>query len=110
VSSSHLLLSQGIDDCVSSFLGPVVPVVTRRHPSSPVVTRRYPALVGIAIGLGVSWALEGVVVRTMFGWQSSGPLAMALVGGALLIVAVIAAAGPARSVLRIDPTISLRAE
>jgi ABC-type antimicrobial peptide transport system permease subunit len=35
---------------------------------------------------------------------------MALVGGALLIVAVIAAAGPSRSVLRIDPTISLRAE
>jgi ABC-type antimicrobial peptide transport system permease subunit len=69
-----------------------------------------PALIGIAIGVGVSWTLEGIAEATMFGWESSGALAMAVVGGALLVVAVLAAAGPARRVLRIDPTTALRAE
>jgi ABC-type antimicrobial peptide transport system permease subunit len=69
-----------------------------------------PAVSGMAIGAGIAWTLEGVVEATMYGWKSSGLLAMALVSVALLTVAILAATGPARRVLRIDPTMALRAE
>jgi ABC-type antimicrobial peptide transport system permease subunit len=47
---------------------------------------------------------------SVFGWDSSGPLAMLTVALALLTVAVLAAVGPARRVLRIDPAAALRNE
>jgi hypothetical protein len=69
-----------------------------------------PAVLGLGIGLAVAWALERVVRASVFGWESSGPAAAAIVAAALLGVAVLAAVGPARRAMRIDPVRTLRAE
>jgi putative ABC transport system permease protein len=69
-----------------------------------------PASVGIVVGILAAWTLKRLVEATMFGWESSGALAMTVVSIAMLAISVLAAAGPARRVLRIDPTIALRGE
>jgi putative ABC transport system permease protein len=69
-----------------------------------------PAAVGLAAGLTAARALERVVRASVFGWESSGIAAMIAVSLALLSVAIIAATGPARRALRIDPIQVLRAE
>jgi ABC-type antimicrobial peptide transport system permease subunit len=69
-----------------------------------------PAVVGLTAGIGAAWALESVVRSSVFGWQSSGVAALAAVAVALLGVAVLAAAVPARRAMRIDPAVTLRAE
>jgi hypothetical protein len=69
-----------------------------------------PAAVGLVAGAGVAWALESVVRSAVFGWQSSGIAAVAVVAVALLGVAVCAAALPARRAMRIDPALTLKAE
>jgi hypothetical protein len=69
-----------------------------------------PAIIGLAIGVATASALERVVQATAFGWESSGSLAMGLVAVALLLIACAAAIGPARRVLRIDPSVVLRSE
>jgi predicted permease len=69
-----------------------------------------PAALGLGIGLAVAAGLEHVMRASVFGWDSSGPLAMLTVALALLTVAVLAAVGPARRVLRIDPAAALRNE
>ena len=45
-----------------------------------------------------------------FGWESSGAAAVAIVSGAVLLIAIVAAVAPARRALRIDPVLVLRAE
>jgi predicted permease len=69
-----------------------------------------PAVIGLAVGVGGAWALESVVRSSVFGWQSSGIGAVSVVTVALLGVAVLAAAGPARRAMRIDPATTLRME
>jgi putative ABC transport system permease protein len=69
-----------------------------------------PAIIGLVIGVGAAWALESVVRSSVFGWQSSGPGAVLTVAVALLTVAVLAAAAPARRAMRVDPAITLRTE
>ena len=65
---------------------------------------------GLAIGAGGAWALESVVRASVFGWQSSGPGAVAVTTLVLLSVAVIASAWPARKAMNVDPAVTLRAE
>ena len=69
-----------------------------------------PAVVGLAAGLVAAALLEDLVRASVFGWESSGPIAIAIVAAALLAVAMAAAVGPARRVLRIDPVVALRHE
>jgi predicted permease len=69
-----------------------------------------PAMAGLTAGLIVAWTLSGVVRATMFGWESSAPLSMAAVSALMAMVAVVAIVGPARRVLSIDPSATLRAE
>jgi TRAP-type C4-dicarboxylate transport system permease small subunit len=69
-----------------------------------------PAIAGLAIGAAGAWALESVVRSSVFGWESSGAGAFALVTVALLLVAVLASLAPARRAMRTDPAITLRAE
>jgi predicted permease len=69
-----------------------------------------PAMAGVAIGVASAWALQRIAAASMFGWDSSGPLAATAVSLSMLVVAVLAAVGPARRVLRIDPTVALRSE
>lgn len=84
---------------------------TRQHIWLCVVREAvYPALVGLAVGSAGALALESVVQSTVFGWPSSGPLAVAVVVLVLLSVAVLAALRPAARATRIDPALTLRAE
>ena len=69
-----------------------------------------PAAAGLAVGVGAAWALERFIRSSVFGWESSGALSVLVVSAALLFVALVAAVGPARRVLRIDPAIVLRRE
>lgn len=69
-----------------------------------------PAIAGVLIGLPAAWALESSARASMAGWESSGPLAMTIVALLMLIVSVLAGAGPARRALSIDPTVALRVE
>ncbi len=69
-----------------------------------------PGVAGLVIGLCASWTLEGAVRATMSGWESSGPMTMAIVSIVVLVAVVLAAVGPARRILRIDPAVVLRAE
>ena len=69
-----------------------------------------PAAIGLAVGIAAGATLERVVQATAFGWESSGAVAIAVVTGALLLIATGAALGPARRVQRIDPAAILRSE
>ena len=69
-----------------------------------------PAVIGLVLGVASAWALESLVRSAVFGWQSSGPLAVSIVAIALLSLAVFAAAMPARRAMRIDPADVLRSE
>lgn len=84
---------------------------TRQHIWLSVVREAvYPSLVGLAVGSAAAMALESVVQSTVFGWPSSGPLAVAAVVVILLSVAVLAALLPAARATRVDPALTLRAE
>ena len=84
---------------------------TSRHVWGEVVRLGVvPAIIGLATGLTAASLLESVVQSTVFGWRSSGPVAMAVVAAALLVVASIASIGPARRAIRIDPVAVLRSE
>ena len=69
-----------------------------------------PTCIGLVIGSLAATGLESAVQASVFGWTSSGPVALAAVVTALLLVAVIAALVPASRAMRIDPALTLRAE
>ena len=69
-----------------------------------------PAVAGLVLGLIGAWALSGLMRATMFGWESSAPLSMAAVSVLILLVAIVAVIAPARRVLRLDPSVTLRAD
>jgi putative ABC transport system permease protein len=69
-----------------------------------------PTVIGLVLGSTGALALESVVQSSVFGWKSSGPMAIAIVAAGLLIVAVVAAIIPAGRAARVDPARTLRAE
>jgi predicted permease len=69
-----------------------------------------PALAGLSVGLVAAWTLSGLARATMFGWESSAVLSMAAVSALMLLVASAAIVAPARRVLRLDPSVTLRAD
>lgn len=84
---------------------------TRQHIWFSVIREAVvPALAGLALGSAGALALETVVTSTVFGWQSSGAVAVAVVVVILLSVAVLAALIPAARATRVDPALTLRAE
>jgi ABC-type antimicrobial peptide transport system permease subunit len=64
------------------------------------------AVVGTALAVAVTRLLAGM----LFGLSPLDPLTFGTVGAALVTVAVVASWIPARRALRVDPTVSLRAE
>jgi predicted permease len=66
--------------------------------------------VGIAMGLGATWAATKVVKAMLFGVTAHDPGTLAGAAVAVLTVAVLAAAWPARRATRIDPVQALRYE
>jgi len=67
-----------------------------------------PALAGVAAGSLGAWGLSRAVQSSVFGWEASGIMSIAIVIAGVLIVAVVAALAPASRAASIDPAISLR--
>ncbi len=81
------------------------------HPTSLAfsVVRRAVALAvtGTAIGLILAWRLGDAVASLLYQVSPTDVRVMAGVGGILLIVAAVAALGPARRITRVDPVRAL---
>jgi predicted lysophospholipase L1 biosynthesis ABC-type transport system permease subunit len=69
-----------------------------------------PVLVGMAIGLGAALALTRLVAGLLFGVAPRDPASMLFAVAAMLAVALLAAAIPARRASRVEPGIALRHE
>jgi macrolide transport system ATP-binding/permease protein len=68
------------------------------------------AAVGLAVGLGATWAATRVVKATLYGVTEHDPATLAMAEAAVLGLALLAAAWPARRATRIDPVQALRYE
>jgi putative ABC transport system permease protein len=68
------------------------------------------ALIGIALGVALSFAATKLIASMLFGVQPSDPSVLLLVTSSLLLVAGIAALIPAWKAARVDPVVALRAE
>jgi predicted permease len=69
-----------------------------------------PVLVGMAIGLGAALVLTRLVAGLLFGVAPRDPASMLSAVAAMLAVALLAAAIPARRASRVEPGIALRHE
>lgn len=67
------------------------------------------AAVGIALGLLAAWPIAPLLDSQLFGVSAADPVTFVVVPVVLLIVAVLAAAAPARKAMRVDVMDSLRA-
>jgi putative ABC transport system permease protein len=67
-----------------------------------------PALAGVAVGSLGAWGLGQIVQSSVFGWEASGAVAIAVVIAGVLLVAILAALLPASRAAKVDPAISLR--
>jgi ABC-type lipoprotein release transport system permease subunit len=65
---------------------------------------------GILGGLIAAYAAGSFVAALLFGVAARDPLTFAMVGGAIGLVALTACSIPALRAVRIDPTITMRAE
>ena len=68
------------------------------------------AVIGLILGVAGARAMGRVVSTLLFGVTAADPLTYAAVSLFLLIVALAAAAIPARRAALIDPTVALRYE
>ena len=68
------------------------------------------ALIGIALGIGVSLWMARFIGTMLYGLQPSDPLTIAAISAILIAVALFASFGPARQASRIDPVSALRHE
>ena len=68
------------------------------------------AVIGVALGLGLSLAMERWLASVVVGVRPDDPITLVAVSFGLVVVAAAAAAGPARRATRVDPVTALRAE
>jgi ABC-type antimicrobial peptide transport system permease subunit len=68
------------------------------------------ALIGVAIGLGASFALTRWLQELLFEVTATDPLTLASIAFLLIIVALMACWIPARRATRVDPLSALRCE
>jgi putative ABC transport system permease protein len=67
-------------------------------------------LVGVAFGLGATFALRGAVESLLYGVQPFDPLSLTFAAGTLLITSLVACSIPALRAARLDPLTAVRAE
>ena len=65
-------------------------------------------LIGVAFGIGGTFATARLLARFLYGVAPTEPPILAGVAGLLLTVVVGSALGPARRAMRVDPAVSLR--
>jgi len=68
------------------------------------------AVIGLAVGLPVAFALTRIMSTTLFGVVTLDPMTFLIFVLALLAVATLAAYIPARRATKVDPTVALRYE
>ncbi|MGD8276653.1 MAG: ADOP family duplicated permease [Gemmatimonadota bacterium] len=66
--------------------------------------------VGIVVGVAGAWSLSRVLASRLFGVQPLDPIAYGMAAALFMLVALAAAAGPARTATRVDPVRTLRSE
>ena len=66
------------------------------------------AVVGVAIGLGVSWMASRVLANALYGVSARDPMTFVAVAAIFIAVAVVASFVPARRAAAVDPLQALR--
>ncbi len=66
--------------------------------------------IGVAVGLGASFALSRFIGSLLFGVAPNNPLTLAIVSLGLIAVALLACYLPARRATKVDPLVALRYE
>ncbi|KPK78231.1 MAG: hypothetical protein AMS25_16420, partial [Gemmatimonas sp. SM23_52] len=69
-----------------------------------------PVVLGLGVGLAVSFAVTGLVRSLLYGVEPTDPLALVAGTGVLLVAALSAAYLPARRAATVDPVTALRHE
>jgi predicted permease len=69
-----------------------------------------PVVLGLVVGLAVSFAMTGLVRSLLFGVEPTDPVSLAAGAGVLVLAALSAAYLPARRAATVDPVEALRAE
>jgi predicted permease len=67
-------------------------------------------LLGLVIGAAATFALKKLIASQLYGVTASDPLTFIVVGGLLLLVALVACFIPARRATKVDPLVALRYE
>ncbi|MEX2179762.1 MAG: ADOP family duplicated permease [Gemmatimonadaceae bacterium] len=67
-------------------------------------------VIGIAVGIALALAAGKLIAALLYGVEASDPGVMLLVAAVLLVVAGLAALGPAWRAARVDPVVALRSE
>jgi len=92
----------GIRLALGAQRGNVVQMVLRQGTNT--------ALLGVAIGLGIAFALTRLMTSLLFGVTAHDPMTFAAVAALLLFVALLACYIPARRASKVDPIVALRWE
>jgi len=68
------------------------------------------AMVGVAVGIGASFALTRLLAKMLYGVSAHDPITFAVCAILLVSVALAASCVPARRAMRVDPVVALRHE
>jgi ABC-type lipoprotein release transport system permease subunit len=68
------------------------------------------ALIGVAAGLGASWALTRWIESLLFGVSPTDRMTFVMIALLLIAVALLACYIPARRAAKVDPMVALRCE
>ena len=66
--------------------------------------------IGIAVGIPAAVASGRIIATQLFGVAPGDPVTLAAVAASMILVAALAAYGPARRASRVDPIVALRSE